>query len=249
MLVAHLKKSFGFYLALVIFLASGSGSLFAFQAICGRERMRSSLWDAIPSGERDFRCVSRGECVGTFTTSVKQEGDTRILKAKGRINAAYQGVLLPAELEFTAYFNSLEQMIVSYLTVSAAEVEIGIGTRNINPLNFDIKLRSKESAYRYETSVPGPVELNLNKDGTYRLRYARLEGLQSSGLSAGVQPWLSALDFKILPASSPELHCSAELSKMDLTVVITLLQRSTAQFAPYLSLGKTIPGVPLQPNL
>lgn len=230
MRLSRFKRGVVFYAAAAIFVLSAAGAASAFQAIRQRDQRSDRLAINIPGGIQRRVLIGPKGCAGYFFSLVKKGADSREVRARGRFSVRIQGGIIRVRGNLSAFFNSLGQMIGSYLRVSAPPLEFSLGSLGINPLAVTLQYKWSDKGYRRSVHLPGPVELRPLPNGGFRL--------ESRGLSRGgslipsiSDPALGSLAVRLAEADQIPAECRrAGANSLDLGPLLGLLKRTLPGF-------------------
>jgi len=84
-------------------------------------------------------------------------------------------------IDLSAVFNSLGQLGGSVLEIKTNNLDLLAGTTGVNPLKLIFSARVNSRTFDYEHSMPGPVKIMKNQDGSYRIQYRHFDLSSLSG--------------------------------------------------------------------
>ena len=260
------KRHIAPLIALVLFMLSTTGALFAYDLMLKGDRGRALLFGHASLGSQAYLGKSQGRCVAFFSTSLKRQGESSVIKIEGVLKALYRTSQIPLTFKLTAYFNALGQMIGSFFKITFLHNQISLGTLSINPIKVRLTANFQGKAHRFQTNIPGPIELVEEQDGSFRLRYSLLKKNSLIKQHQQNQSLWPEVDFALIPAASPEItscfgtnmrlprsgrglrtnaagkqrrrwrKIERDLTVLDLNYAIKSLQRSWSYLEPLLNL-------------
>jgi hypothetical protein len=202
---------FDTFIAVLCVVAASIVSYRAYGALLAVEQPQQVLLQSIPVGERHFALLGGESCAGVLDSTLQLHPETTLI-SHGDFSIRYQGRTLNIKLFLGAYFNALQQLVLSNFNIEAEHFKLSAKLINPNPIQIDIQLDDNGGSLNRRFSAPGPLMLRPNEDGSYRLDYQALErfgaGLLPSSfqLPADKDPF-SGFSFRLVPYTQLPAEC------------------------------------------
>ncbi|MCB0354177.1 MAG: hypothetical protein KDD64_11650 [Bdellovibrionales bacterium] len=229
------RKRFQLIVSLSAALICFSITSRVYPSLLARERPPTPL-DTLHLGEHFVNFFSRGQCFGALRFELSQ-GDNFELQGNARLLASFSGEARPFQVKLNSTFNSLGQLGGLLIQVTSGKDSLAFGLSDINPIRVRMTQRMNEKVWRFNTEIPGPVELLKNVDDTFRIQYrGKLPGAPTSFSATDRQPLLQFLQLE-----GKEVASESEVCSDDKMSPIELDQLAIALASLQRLLGSTIP--------
>lgn len=190
-------------LACFFLVVSGVVAVTSYRAMQAVEVPEQALLRSIALGKHHHLILQGERCVGSFTTEFRLEPETTIV-SQGQVRFRYQEKQLTANVFAGVLFNALDQLVTANFAYSTNDVRVEANLSNPNPLHATIKSSFLGNVVEKQLTLPGPVFLRRNSDGSYRIDYSVLNAAFSSyGKGVSQLPALN-LDLHIAPGTDAE---------------------------------------------
>ncbi len=220
------------------FLIAAAAALFSVSTLTGMAAYRDistkngaeSLNVMIPGGLRRYRVVAHDNCVGVFEHALDRTDTGFTIRGSGEIRFLLHGTAQTARGTFDAAFNSFGQLGGSLLKLRIGELELRVGSIDIDPIRIKGSLQGPGGTQRIDTSLRGPMVLKQVEAQSYALQYEYLDTLGTLIKGAESQPMLSALMWKFEPTEEADAACTgASAGAIDLTQIAALAEGLVAR--------------------
>ncbi|MDC0358508.1 hypothetical protein OAO01_06800 [Oligoflexia bacterium] len=202
-----------------------------YSRIVKQERKRAAVLQSIPVGKIDRIILSAGKCVGSTSTSLSSAGDYELLST-GLLRASLTSKPYTATISFKASFNALGQLGGSVIKVQVGDVNILVGTTEINPIKLIFKGNFGKRKIEFKRAFPGPIELLENSDGTYRIYYKHGKFPNVAAADFDEQPLLKLLKFEMRNQAPESALCAAgQEDLVNLDPVMRSILKALSQFS------------------
>lgn len=207
MSIPFIRKRSGFCIALLLFILSSSGSIYAYGKIVESRTGTGGALHAVPIGEHSFELLHESKCVGHFSTKVERKDDAFNFTGDGIVRIKIGSTAYAPQLRLVASFNSLGQLGGSFLKVRNGPNQFTVGTTNVNPIKVIIKSQAEQQLLKYELSVPGPITLTAQGNKSVEISYPYLANLESMYRGTMSQPMLQGARIEFAQAESLRPEC------------------------------------------
>ena len=230
---------FDTFVATALFFAATIISFQAYREIQVVEHPGTSLLNSVVLGKHEYILSDSTRCVGSFTSNFLKDPGTTIT-SDGNFKFRLRGTTIDVKTFAGAFFNALNQLVALNISAEMPQARLDIHITNPSPMNIEILLNAGSRNFERKFTVPGPVLLLKNSDGSYRLDYLLLESvagsmLTSIALSGGGE--ISGPDGKlqVLMAADTADSCKvSESTGYDLDPILTNFLRIAPQFNDFL---------------
>ena len=205
---------------------------YAYASIRQIEKPKTVVIQRVREGTERYKILSGAQCPGDFSVTMMHDAVWGI-KAEGHLKTSYGKQIVDAKLDSEALFNPLGQLNSAHLTVEADNYTVTVQLTNPHPITVDVQATGNGPQFSQQFSIPGPVLINRNPDGSYHVDYAYLPIDQDPALRT-VQGFLGKqLNLSMVSESTaPDCDAGGE-ARLDL---LPLIARSQSLLGPLLAL-------------
>lgn len=171
MLTTYFQRNLDLLVGLLILGISTTVATSAFRDLQEFEKPNNVIFSRIESGESQTEILSKGRCVGSFKTSLQNSGHPW-LKLTGQIHTKIGSIATDQNISADLIFNPLNQLTQSNLVISWAGVTLQVETTDVTPIQIVGKFATPGNNRKTTYSLPGPVLLKSNQDGSKRIEYS-----------------------------------------------------------------------------
>lgn len=227
-MIRPIRKSFPFLVASLLFLTSTAIGVISYEEIRQREKNVTSLLPEIRPGRHSYCLNSQGRSFGAFEFDYPETiEDYGKFSLKGSLALNYNQALLSVDFGGDFTFNSLGQLMATFVEIKSSNNKLFFSTSGINPIKLNIKLvRAGSKTTLNEQVFPGPILLKATKSGAYSLVYPGFPQLQSGGIEQLVNNTLNTLSMDIAVDEQGQSNCRQDqLVPLDLTSLLSGLDK------------------------
>ncbi len=159
-----------------LFFAASAVAVAAYRAVGRVERPQQDLLQELKVGKREHLITQGTDCIGKFVTNFQVKPEVTLI-SNGEIRFRYQDQPIAAKIFVGSFFNMLNQLVAMNLSLETEKGKIEVNLSNTAPINVLFKLDLDGRHLEKNFTVPGPVLLQKNSTGTYRVDLSAIQAL------------------------------------------------------------------------
>lgn len=204
----HRRRDKEIILSIFILLTSVTVSAGAYSRMRERAEASHYLIEGLSEGVHKIVIMQGAACVGEVEAKVEYVKRELSISAEGQLRTTLSGQQVGATAKAQIDFNSLGQLVASFLRIDAADVSLTLGTTNPNPITVHARSQRGSQTWRMDTDIPGPLELREQGEGIFAVIYRHFPHIGSRVSAVGEQPLVKMLNMRLLEIGKSGSPCS-----------------------------------------